>query len=66
MLTIDINKVPKNPDTFSAYTPRDEVREALKLGKVINHIEKETKNSYMVEMKSGFWVTIPKKALIRR
>ena len=66
METIDLTKVPVNPDAFSGLTPRHEVTEAMQLDDEVNHIEDDRSSVIVIEMGSGIWVSIPRAALVSK
>ncbi len=66
MKTIDIDKVPENPDVFSDLTSRQSVAEEMEISSEVSHIEAHLgSNTVIVEMSHGTFLTIPKKALIQ-
>ncbi len=65
MKTIDISKVPENPDVFSDLASRQSVAEEMEISSEVSHIEAHLGSSVIVEMSHGTLLTIPKTALIQ-
>jgi len=66
MKTIDISKVPENPDVFSGLASRQSVAKEMEISSEVSHIEEHIGFSVIVvEMSHGTWITIPRNALIQ-
>lgn len=70
MITIDLDKVYPNANTLLGLTPRWVVEQILEWDDVVSHIESTSyvggRKYVTVEMGTGYIITVPADALVRR